>query len=68
MTQIQNEMTALMAMEIGRYLEAWSNNGNWTYAHYLKLDEETRDWWRENAMFQRWIIGMGIPIWHLIEE
>ena len=68
MTQIQNEMTALMAMEVGRYLEAWSNNGNWTYAHYLKLDEENRDWWRENAMFQRWIIGMGIPIWHLLEE
>jgi len=68
MTTMQNEMTAFMAMEVGRYLETWVNLDNWLWAHYLKLDDDTRDWWRENEMFQRWVIGMGVPIWHLIEE
>ena len=68
MTTIQNEMTFLMTFQTGRYLSTWSSNSSWTYAHYLKLDDDTKEWWRENAMFQRWIIGMGFPIWHLIKE
>jgi hypothetical protein len=68
MTTIQNEGTMLMALEIGRYLEDWINQDNWTYAHYLKLDDDTRDWWRQNAMFQRWLLGLGLPVWHLMEE
>jgi hypothetical protein len=57
-----------MALEVGRYLEDWVNQSNWTYAHYLNLDDDTRDWWRQNAMFQRWLIGMGLPVWHLMDE
>jgi len=61
-------MTYLMTFQTGRYLSTYTSNTSWTYAHYLKLDDDTKDWWRENAMFQRWLIGMGFPIWHLIEE
>ena len=68
MTTIQNEMTGLGVFMTGRMLSTWISNDSWAYAHYLMLDDETKDWWRENAMVQRWIIGMGIPIWHLIDE
>ena len=43
---MQYEATALMVIETARYFEDWMNQDNWTYAHYIKLDDETRDWWR----------------------
>ena len=62
-------MAFLAIIEIGRYLKQWKEQSNWGYAHYMKLDDDTKTWWRENEMFQRWIIAtMGIPIWNLIDE
>ena len=68
MTTIQNEMTGLGVFMTGRMLSTWISNDSWAYAHYLMLDDENKEMWRDNAMVQRWIIGMGIPIWHLIDE
>ena len=68
MTTIQNEMTGLSVFMTGRVLSTWISNDSWAYAHYLMLDDENKEMWRDNAMVQRWIIGMGIPIWHLIDE
>ena len=59
---IQYEATTLFVIEIGRMMHVYNNQGNWLWAHYLKLDDDTRDWWRENAMFQRWLLGQGVPI------
>ena len=68
MTTIQNEATGMMAVEVGRRLEEQTNLDNWIFAHYSALDDDTRDWWRENEMFQRWVSELGLDIFHLIAE
>jgi hypothetical protein len=68
MTTIQNEVTGMMAIEVGRQLEEKTNQDNWIFAHYNGLSDEDRDWWRENDMVHRWILDNGIPIWHLMAK
>jgi hypothetical protein len=68
MTTIQNEVTGMVAIEVGRQLEEQTNQDNWIFAHYNGLSDEDRDWWRENEMVHRWINGNGIPIWHLMAK
>jgi len=68
MTTIQNEVTGLMAVEVGRKLEEKTNQDNWIFAHYNGLDDEEKDWWRKNEMFQRWVSELGLNIFHLMEE
>ena len=58
----------MMAVEVGRRLEEKTNQDNWIFAHYNALDDDTRDWWRENEMFHRWVSELGLDIFHLIAE
>jgi len=57
-----------MAVEVGRKLEEKTNQDNWIFAHYNGLDDEEKDWWRKNEMFQRWVSELGLNIFHLMEE
>ena len=55
-------------IETARFLIQYIDSGNWLFAHYIKMDEEGKESWRGLDLFQRFIFGMGIDIWHLVEE